>query len=96
MGQEPNEPNSSEPSSPKPSRGSSTGNGTEGDHSGNFATGGQPSKAMAPSLQNGGKLLEAEVKKLMAERRRQKHKLFPQASGGKEIIQGSYRSPSTK
>ena len=70
MGQESSKLNSNAPSSPKPSRGSSAGNVIEGDHSDNLATRGQPSKAMAPSLQNGGKLLEAEVKKLMAERGR--------------------------
>ena len=76
MGQEPSEPNSNVTSSPKPSRGSSVGNGTEGDHPGTIAAGGQPSKAMAPSLQNGGKLLEAEVEKLMAERRRSQYSLL--------------------
>ena len=70
MGQEPSEPNSNAPSSPKPSRGSSAGNGTEGDHPGTIAAGGQPTKTMAPSLKNGGKILEAEFKKLMDERRR--------------------------
>ena len=86
MGQDPIEPNSNAPSSPKPSRDSSAGNGTEGDHPGNLVTGGQPSKAMAPSLQNGGKLLEAKVEKLMAERRRPQHNLLSQTSGSKETI----------
>jgi hypothetical protein len=41
---------------------------------------------MAQSLQRRRRILEAEVPKSVVEGRRQKYKLFPQASGSKKTI----------
>jgi hypothetical protein len=53
---------------------------------------GHPSKGMAPCLQIGGELLETEIKKFMAERRRPKYSLLPQTIRGKETLQCCYGS----
>ena len=94
MGKELAKPNSCVHSSPSLAQDPPAGDGTSGGHTKNLATGGQPSKAMAQGLQSRGRLLEAKIKKLMAERGRPEHRLFSQTSGSKETIQGSYKSSS--
>jgi hypothetical protein len=48
---------------------------------------------MAPSLQRGGRVLAAEIKKPLVRSQRQKHQLVPQASRRKKTIQGGQRNP---